>query len=151
MSDDEVVELCGECGRPATGFGVVNGVRYCHGDDDPTPTCYSRNTWRRPTQMKQYTVPISIDPRVVISTDSIDKILKSMWERKDFHDWIFAPNPFWREVTHPFPRFELFPGGQWLDSAPLRFKRFRRDWTDRVSTCYSVLRGEDIHADCDYY
>lgn len=40
-------ERCHACGRtPAAGFASVNGARYCHGDNDPTPTCYSRNTWR---------------------------------------------------------------------------------------------------------
>ena len=35
---------CGLCGRdPAAGFATVNDVRYCHGDDDPEPTCYMRS------------------------------------------------------------------------------------------------------------
>lgn len=34
---------CGLCDKdPAEGFASVNGVFYCHGDDDPEPTCYMR-------------------------------------------------------------------------------------------------------------
>lgn len=42
---------CGLCGREATGFASAwedsGEVRYCHGDDDPEPTCYERRS--RPT------------------------------------------------------------------------------------------------------
>ena len=30
--------MCGLCGKPAKGFAVIDGVRYCHDDQDPT--CY---------------------------------------------------------------------------------------------------------------
>lgn len=34
---------CALCGRePATGFATIGGLRYCHGDFDPAPTCYMR-------------------------------------------------------------------------------------------------------------
>lgn len=34
---------CANCGtNPAHGFATLNGERYCHGDDDPRPTCYER-------------------------------------------------------------------------------------------------------------
>ena len=33
---------CALCGEPAKGYATVNDVRYCHGDDDPSPTCYMR-------------------------------------------------------------------------------------------------------------
>lgn len=37
-------QVCGLCGRdPAAGFATINDVRYCHGDDDPEPTCYMRS------------------------------------------------------------------------------------------------------------
>ena len=36
-------QACGLCGRdPAAGFAGVDGVRYCHGDFDPDPTCYMK-------------------------------------------------------------------------------------------------------------
>lgn len=39
-------QRCGLCGKdPAEGFASVNGVRFCHGDDDDT-TCYMEDTWR---------------------------------------------------------------------------------------------------------
>lgn len=32
---------CGLCGRdPAAGWAKMDDVRFCHGDDDPEPTCY---------------------------------------------------------------------------------------------------------------
>jgi hypothetical protein len=38
---------CPECGRdPAAGMATINEQRYCHGDDDPTPTCYTRACWK---------------------------------------------------------------------------------------------------------
>lgn len=37
---------CGFCGKnPASGIARVNDVWYCHGDDDPEPTCYMRASW----------------------------------------------------------------------------------------------------------
>lgn len=39
LVDDEV-DMCGGCGKPATGFAELDGMRLCHGDDDPSPTCY---------------------------------------------------------------------------------------------------------------
>lgn len=33
---------CGLCGEPATGLAAINDQRYCHGDHDPSPTCYER-------------------------------------------------------------------------------------------------------------
>ncbi len=36
-------QACGLCGKdPAEGFASIDGVRYCHGDCDPEPTCYVR-------------------------------------------------------------------------------------------------------------
>ncbi len=35
-------EQCKGCDRVATGFATINDDRYCHGDDDETPTCYER-------------------------------------------------------------------------------------------------------------
>lgn len=32
--------ICARCGALATGFASIGDKRYCHGDDDPTPTCY---------------------------------------------------------------------------------------------------------------
>jgi len=37
---------CGRCGKPATGFAAINDQRYCHGDDDETPTCYEVAQWQ---------------------------------------------------------------------------------------------------------
>lgn len=34
-------ELCGLCYNRARGYAFINGVRYCHGEDD-SPTCYER-------------------------------------------------------------------------------------------------------------
>ena len=34
--------LCGMWMKPAAGEAAVNGVPYCHGDWDPSPTCYQR-------------------------------------------------------------------------------------------------------------
>jgi hypothetical protein len=40
---------CGICGRdPAAGFAKINDTWYCHGDEDPEPTCYMRATWDFP-------------------------------------------------------------------------------------------------------
>jgi hypothetical protein len=37
------VGKCGLCARdPAAGFASVGDVWYCHGDEDPEPTCYMR-------------------------------------------------------------------------------------------------------------
>lgn len=37
---------CALCGRnPAAGFASIGDDWYCHGDDDPEPTCYMRSTW----------------------------------------------------------------------------------------------------------
>jgi hypothetical protein len=33
---------CARCGKRATGFATINDDRYCHGDNDPEPTCYMR-------------------------------------------------------------------------------------------------------------
>lgn len=38
---------CGLCGERATGFAEVDGVRYCHGDDEPDPTCYMLASWSK--------------------------------------------------------------------------------------------------------
>lgn len=42
----ETADLCGLCKRPATGLAGINGIRYCHGDEDATPTCYEVVGWR---------------------------------------------------------------------------------------------------------
>lgn len=40
-------QACGLCGKdPAAGFASIDDVRYCHGDDDPEPTCYMRSQGR---------------------------------------------------------------------------------------------------------
>lgn len=37
---------CGWCGKtPAAGLASICGVRLCHGDDDPEPTCYQLQQW----------------------------------------------------------------------------------------------------------
>ena len=37
---------CPLCGRdPAAGFAQIGDDWYCHGDDDPDPTCYMRAQW----------------------------------------------------------------------------------------------------------
>lgn len=33
-------ETCGVCSKVATGLADINGQAYCHGDDEPSPTCY---------------------------------------------------------------------------------------------------------------
>lgn len=35
-------EICGWCGKPATGLASIQDVRLCHGDDDAEPTCYEK-------------------------------------------------------------------------------------------------------------
>lgn len=46
MSESPLPALCAACGLPATGLASIesDGVerRYCHGDNDPEPTCYMR-------------------------------------------------------------------------------------------------------------
>lgn len=37
-------ERCAACGQVAGGWAFINGKRYCHGDDDPTPTCYMKGS-----------------------------------------------------------------------------------------------------------
>lgn len=40
------ITTCGWCGKkPATGLASILGVRLCHGDDDPEPTCYQLQQW----------------------------------------------------------------------------------------------------------
>lgn len=39
-------EICGWCGKPATGLASIMDVRFCHGDDDPEPTCYQKEQQR---------------------------------------------------------------------------------------------------------
>ena len=35
---------CALCGRdPAAGFASIDDDWFCHGDDDPEPTCYMRS------------------------------------------------------------------------------------------------------------
>ena len=53
-------ETCGDCGRAATGFASINDVRFCHGDDDPAPTCYERNTWRLARGVVKGTEPAEV-------------------------------------------------------------------------------------------
>lgn len=39
-------EGCYWCGRdPAAGLASINDHRFCHGDDDPEPTCYQMAQW----------------------------------------------------------------------------------------------------------
>ncbi len=39
-------EKCALCGRDATGYARgTKGERYCHGNQDATPTCYTRALW----------------------------------------------------------------------------------------------------------
>ena len=51
MSESAAPELhgggpCALCGRdPSAGFASIGDEWYCHGDDDPEPTCYMRATW----------------------------------------------------------------------------------------------------------
>lgn len=43
MRAHQVETACGLCGKaPAAGLAFVDGIRYCHGDFDPDPTCYMR-------------------------------------------------------------------------------------------------------------
>ena len=37
------VARCGRCGKMATGYAKISKTRLCHGDNDPTPTCYERS------------------------------------------------------------------------------------------------------------
>lgn len=40
-------KACGLCGKdPAAGFAAIGDTFYCHGDDDPEPTCYMRSQWK---------------------------------------------------------------------------------------------------------
>lgn len=32
--------FCAHCGNEATGFAMIDDERYCHGDEDRSPTCY---------------------------------------------------------------------------------------------------------------
>lgn len=36
------LDRCVMCRRRATGYAFIGDDRYCHGDDDPRPTCYER-------------------------------------------------------------------------------------------------------------
>lgn len=36
---------CALCDRPAIGHAFIGDLRYCHGDDDPEPTCYEQGQW----------------------------------------------------------------------------------------------------------
>jgi hypothetical protein len=43
LPDTPTSEICGWCGMtPASGWAVIENVRFCHGDDDRRPTCYVR-------------------------------------------------------------------------------------------------------------
>jgi hypothetical protein len=33
---------CSRCGQQATGYALIGDERYCHGDNDSTPTCYEQ-------------------------------------------------------------------------------------------------------------
>ena len=35
-------EVCALCGGKATGLATYGGSRFCHGDFDPSPTCYTQ-------------------------------------------------------------------------------------------------------------
>lgn len=39
------MSLCFYCGKKATGYAFIGDNRYCHGDDDLTPTCYEQGQW----------------------------------------------------------------------------------------------------------
>lgn len=49
--------ICDRCGKPATGYAgiwtkALGNRRYCHGDNDPSPTCYElaqAAQWHDPT------------------------------------------------------------------------------------------------------
>lgn len=48
--EEAMENVCGYCGKPATGFATIanalgEDVRYCHGDDGETPTCYEKAQW----------------------------------------------------------------------------------------------------------
>ena len=50
-------KACALCGRdPAAGFATIDGERYCHGDDDPDPTCYMRGQWMPSAEAAGWTV-----------------------------------------------------------------------------------------------
>lgn len=38
--------ICGFCGNEATGFATIGDARFCHGDNDSTPTCYEQMQWK---------------------------------------------------------------------------------------------------------
>jgi hypothetical protein len=39
---------CAFCGKEkASGYAFIGDLRYCHGNDDPTPTCYTQALWDR--------------------------------------------------------------------------------------------------------
>ncbi len=56
-------DICGRCGKQATGFATatVGGVerRYCHGDDDVSPTCYEMHSW--PDEGTTTTISLTTD------------------------------------------------------------------------------------------
>lgn len=40
-------DACGLCFKdPAEGYASIGDLRFCHGDDDPEPTCYMRAQWQ---------------------------------------------------------------------------------------------------------
>jgi len=46
-----IPDECALCGNPATGHASIWTVRdgerrYCHGDEDESPTCYERAQWQ---------------------------------------------------------------------------------------------------------
>lgn len=46
---------CALCNRnPAVGFASINGKWFCHGDYDPSPTCYmrSQSEYTRPQEVQ---------------------------------------------------------------------------------------------------
>ena len=56
--------ICGGCGKdPAEGFATVNDVRYCHGDNDPTPTCYERA--RSPSEVVKLGPLVTLTPEMI--------------------------------------------------------------------------------------
>lgn len=40
-------EVCVRCGNPARGFAMIDQDRFCHGDEDDSPTCYEAEQWAR--------------------------------------------------------------------------------------------------------
>ena len=53
-------DLCGLCKQPATGLASIDTTRYCHGDEDASPTCYEVACWRETGRVSS---PMDMDTR----------------------------------------------------------------------------------------